>query len=125
MLVIFTNHPAKTPYWSAKQLNTAQEMFGEVVDVSFPNIDPEASTYEIQELAQNYLNEIVQMCQGQSLAVLVQGEMAFVYAFLTVARQLGIPCFCATSKRKVFEKVENGEIKKTSVFEFCKFRSYF
>jgi hypothetical protein len=117
MLLNLSNHSSKQ--WSDAQKNKATELFGSVVDMPFPQIDPNASADEVALLVEKYISEAKKQ---NPMAVHVMGEMTFVYRFVETMKSFGIPCYASTTIRKVVEK-ENGE--KISYFDFVNFRNYF
>ena len=114
MLLNFTNHPSNL--WLATQKEAAKE-YGDIVDMSFPQIAPEATTAEIAVLAQKYIDKIMAL---QPNAVHIMGEMTFTFAVVNGLLKANLNCIASTTKRTVTEK--NGE--KISVFEFVQFRPY-
>ena len=116
MFINLSNHPADR--WSAEQRDAAQALGGEIVDVPFPNIDPNASHKDVNDLARKIFDQIV----NDAVAVHVAGESTFVYTFVRMCQSVGIPCFAATTERMV---VENPDGTKTVAFEFKQFRPYF
>ena len=118
--VNLSNHSSMK--WSDEQRNAARE-YGAIVDIPFPQIDPEADTDEIFDLADNYLDEIYNKYhrfEDNELTIHVMGELTFVFAFVTAAKNYGITCVASTTERVVEEN--NGV--KTSIFKFIKFRKY-
>ncbi len=121
MLLNLSNHSVVD--WSEKHLNAAREQFGEVVDIPFPEINPNANENEILELAEKYYS----MCKEKILksddkinAVHLMGEFTFVFALANMLIDNGIVCVVSTTERRV---VEAGD-KKISEFKFVKFRKY-
>ncbi|MFT6130112.1 MAG: hypothetical protein ACJATN_001838 [Neolewinella sp.] len=115
MLLNLTNHPSTR--WSEKQLATAEEAYGEVQDLQFPSIPSGASTAEVEELAETYLEKVV---EASPTAVHLQGEFTFVYALALRLQEQGIPVVASTSERVVEER----EGKKIVHFNFVQFRDY-
>ncbi len=126
MLINLSNHPSHL--WSEAQRQAAISKYHEIVDLPFPQIDPEAGILSISELVEDYtakclnLLEFTDELDFDSLnnAVHVMGEMTFTYNIVQKLEQKGVPCFASTTKRIVKEE---GGIK-TSVFEFVQFRHY-
>ncbi len=121
MLINLSNHPFKD--WEVGHQKTAQVLYGQVEDIPFPGVDPKADTSSIVLLAAKY----VKKCKirfGGSLhtndAVHISGEPCFLFHFIRLAKDQGIPCVCSTTQRLV---TNNGNIK-TSVFQFVQFRNY-
>ena len=118
MFINHTNHLSQ--YWSHAQLTAACE-YGDILDLPFPSVDPQASSSEVLELAQEYAGRIIALHPS---AVLCQGE--FVYSHALVERLLaaGITVLAATSERVVEEFYHNGINEKRIDFQFVQFREY-
>ena len=116
MLTNLTNHPSIK--WQSAQLQLAQQKFGTVEDMPFPNIDPLFSAEQIKKLAFDYCTKIVEL---KPKAVHLMGEMTFTHTLVSMLQKQDIECVASTSERRVIEE-ENG--KKTVVFEFKQFRQY-
>jgi len=122
MLINLSNHPSDQ--WGALQKDTAVNSFGEIVDMSFPEIDPEWDKNQILNLAVVYYNKINEAWLKQpskQIAVHLTGEITFCFCMANLLRSKGIPCVASTTRRNV--QIEDG-VKK-SVFVFVKFREYF
>jgi hypothetical protein len=117
MLLNISNHPSDQ--WPENQKNKAKELFGGLLDMPFPTVDPMSNADEVALLVEKYISEAKKQ---NPMAVHVMGEMTFVYRFVETMKSFGIPCYASTTMRKVVEK-ENGE--KISYFDFVNFRSYF
>lgn len=119
-----TNHPSAK--WSDEQKASALLMVGgengdgEIVDIPFPNIPPEATGREVRKTAFDYLVKYFDGADTESV-VLVQGEMVFTFNMVNLLQTERIRCVAATTERKVEER-PNGE--KVSVFKFVRFRNY-
>jgi len=121
MFINLTNHPSEK--WGEKQLSEAIALGGKIVDMPFPQIDPKATTLDIEKLASSYIAKCLDV--DTNFKVLIQGEFTFVYNFVTFARNLSKGCYTATTERKAFEYInDKGEVIKTSIFEFVQFREY-
>ncbi len=121
MLINLTHHPAAN--WSEEQTRAAVP-YGEIVDLAFPQIAPEAEIDEIARLARQYVERCAERL-GRSRepqnAVHVMGEMTFVYQFVRQAGERGILCLASTTRRVVdWDDAGN----KISRFEFVRFRAY-
>lgn len=114
MLLNLSNHPSTL--WQAAQKEAAKG-YGEISDMPFPKIAPEATATEIQSLAQEYADKIMNL---QPKAVHVMGEMTFTFTLVHRLLKANILCIASTTNRTVTEK--NGE--KVSVFQFVHFRPY-
>ncbi len=122
MLINLSNHPSQN--WDKKQIEAATKNYGEIVDIDFPQIDPEWDTSRIMKLAEEYL-EIVQNKIHQNpdtqVAVHLMGEIIFCFCLAIMLENAKIQCVASTTRRNAI--VKNGV--KTSVFEFVKFRNYY
>lgn len=118
MLINLSNHPSDL--WEEKQLMAA-EQFGEIVDIPFPQVGPEASHEDILALAEECVHAIEEKAQDADITVHVMGEMTLTYAIVSRLKEMGIRCFASTTERNTVVD-ENGV--KTSVFVFTMFREY-
>lgn len=120
MLINFSNHPSDR--WSAEQSNAALSKYGEIVDISFPNVDAYASGEEIFFLAKCFADEIEARSPD---AVLCQGEFSLAFATAWLLMKKGIPVICACSERDAEEVVNaDGNMMRKTVFKFVRFREY-
>ena len=114
MLINFTNHPSTQ--WSAEQKAAAQ-VYGKVIDLAFPAIDPATNEAVLDSLA-----TVLHLSPD---AVLCQGECTFVYRVVQRLEAAGIPTLAACSRRKSQETTyPDGSILKRSIFAFAGFRRY-
>ena len=119
VFVNYTNHPSDK--WSKAQLEAAQD-YGEVIDMPFPNILPNASESDISSMAEKACQKLEQLSPA---AVLCQGEFSFVYQIVRRMTKRKIPVLAACSERIVAESTdENGVTHRTSEFKFVQFRQY-
>jgi len=121
MLINISNHPQAR--WQTAQREAAKT-YGEVIDLPFPNIPPQATTAEVDIMAVGAMNDILSRMQQQdhpTTTIHLMGEMTFTYALLNKLRAQGIPCVASTTERIV---TVEGDTKKT-VFKFIQFRPYF
>jgi hypothetical protein len=115
MLLNFSNHSFDK--WDKLQQENALINFHEVVDMTFPMINPKANNHEIDLLVEDYFAEITKLIPQ---AVHIMGELTFTYRMVTKLKNAGITCIASTTKRNVIEK----DGAKVSRFEFVKFREY-
>ena len=113
MLLNLSNHPSVN--WSEKQLAAAAD---EIVDMPFPQVDPDDDEAYIESLANEYFSQITNM--QHITTVHIMGEMNFTFALVTKLKANGIKCVASTTKRETME--ENGV--KISTFNFVRFREY-
>lgn len=114
-----SNHPSSK--WASEQLEAAKQ-FGEVIDIPFPNVAPEATEEDINQLATDILQQIdwLHVSKDSVPVVHIMGEMTLVYNIVTKLKSCGVTTLASTTVRDVVEK----DGVKTSVFKFCKFRKY-
>lgn len=120
-----SNHPSSA--WKGKQLLDATKNNAKLIDIKFPNIDPEATTSDIDHLVEEYINIILtnigNTTKLDGVIVHIMGEMTFTYRMVEkLQNYYGIKCVASTTKRIVEENEEDGT--KTSKFEFVQFRNY-
>lgn len=123
MLLNFSNHPSSQ--WPEKQMEEAQKMFGNVMDMPFPAIAPDATEEELLKLAEEHLNKILHIKnEHPNMAVHIMGELTFTFLMVQLLHREGISCYASTTQRMAQEIKNDGDIKKVSIFQFCKFRKY-
>jgi len=123
-----SNHSSKT--WSRDQIVAAErevhivdDLPSQIIDVPFPNVEPDCSKAEVEKLAEEVVNGV--NVNKHWDAILVQGEMTLTYAIVAKLKEAGVRVVAATSKREVEEAVnEKGETIKNAVFKFVQFREY-
>lgn len=118
MLVNISNHPSQK--WNEKQLSTAQA-YGEVVDLPFPQVCPQATPKDIAKIAEETVAEVQNLVSPQNATIHVMGEMNLTYRLVRELTQIGYCCVASTTERIT---VENPDGSKISVFNFVQFRSY-
>lgn len=118
LLINLSNHPSAD--WGAQQREAA-EMYGEIEDMTFPAIPPEAGEREITDLAEEYVARIEERAETRDVTVHIMGEMTFCYAVITRLQSLGIPCLSSTTRRQITEAADG--VKEVH-FDFETFREY-
>lgn len=118
LLINLSNHPSVD--WGAQQREAA-EMYGEIEDMTFPAIPPEAGEREITDLAEEYVARIEERAETRDVTVHIMGEMTFCYAVITRLQSLGIPCLSSTTRRQITEAADG--VKEVH-FDFETFREY-
>ena len=114
VFINFTNHPSK--FWKDSQKAEALK-HGRIVDIEFPNVDPEGNRDYIIRLAEENVKRILEYHPS---VVLCQGEFCLAYHVITRLKEKGIPVVAACSERRVREE---GDVKEV-IFEFRQFREY-
>ena len=118
VFINYSNHPSSN--WSQKQLSAARE-FGEIVDIPFRSVAPEADSAELERVAGEEFTKILDAADGKNAVVHLMGEMTLTYMLVRKLRASGIRCVASTTARRV---VENADGTKTSDFDFVRFRDY-
>lgn len=119
MFINCTNH--RLDEWSENQIK-ASSVWGDVVELPFPDVSPYAAADEVSEIADKYTEKIVSMKPD---AVLVQGEMTMCFAIVNRLKTHNILAVAATSERvSDIRTDESGNSIKTSYFKFVAFREY-
>jgi len=132
MLINISNHPSSR--WDVNQTEAAHKLGGRrIIDLPFPQVDPAASTKDIEGLAANLMSQIWDIIKEnmtttdtesddfESVVVHVMGEQTLCWHLLAQLKDRRIPAVASTTERKVEEK----DGVKTSVFQFVQFRHYF
>lgn len=119
MLINLSNHPVSK--WSDEQLSAAQTQFGEVVDLPFPTVDPQADEVAISALADDYVSRVVLLSDNHSISVHLMGEMTLTFSLVSRLQKRNIPCVASTTQRIVNELADGGKEVK---FQFVRFRNY-
>ncbi|MCF0210574.1 MAG: hypothetical protein HUK18_04595 [Bacteroidales bacterium] len=119
MLINLSNHPLK--YWTKKQYDSAIELYEDVMDMEFPAIAPYATEEEIKNLANDFLQKILELNKQKNIVVHIMGEMTFSFCLIKLLQNENILCVASTTERNVYVE-ENGN--KVSQFNFVKFRKY-
>lgn len=118
MFLNFTNHPSSN--WTKKQLQEAQK-YGEIVDLPFPQVEPEYTKDIVYDLAEKFAKQIIKQKPD---CVLCQGEFCLSFCVIEKLKKYGIKVVAACSKREVEEIVIDTETRKNSRFVFVQFREY-
>ncbi len=126
MFINFTNHPSGA--WSEEQLAAARQ-YGEIYDLPFPVVEPEATEEDIEAMAAAYFKVVRRMIQdaeqtgNSSLphVVHIMGEMTLTFSVVSRLKQEGITCVASTTRREV-STLPDGS--KVSTFKFVRLRKY-
>jgi hypothetical protein len=121
MLINLSNHPVEN--WGQKQLSEARKLYGKVVDIAFPYIDPLANETEVGNSAKEYFDKCIELLSKSSderNAVHLMGELTFVFSLAQMLLYEGVEVIASTTERRVKE-INN---KKISEFNFVRFRKY-
>lgn len=120
MLINLSNHPSK--YWGEKQMVAACKLWGSVVDIPFPQVDPEWEREIIIDQVDKWVDELCSKIQQytEASAFHIMGESVFCFHLINRLKAKGY-CVVASTANRVVEY--SGE-DKISHFEFVKFREY-
>ena len=121
MLLNLSNHPSNN--WDTKQIQLAEKLFGKIVDLPFPEINPHSNENEIYDLANEYTKkckELLYKSKDRKNAVHIMGEMTFSFKVIELLKSEKITCIASTTKRKTLENKNT----KITQFDFVKFREY-
>lgn len=118
VFINLSNHPVSR--WSEKQRDAARE-YGNLVELPFPDIDPEIGDSELGVLVDEYFKKVLAAAEGKTATVHLMGEMTFTCALVNRLKEYGIRCVASTSERVAEEDAEGN---KTSSFGFVRFRNY-
>ncbi|MBL7815769.1 MAG: CRISPR-associated protein [Saprospiraceae bacterium] len=119
MLINISNHPSVL--WSKKQKETAIAQFGDIQDMTFPQISPLATSDEVVLLAQEYQQKITTNHTKETTTIHLMGELTFTFALVKLLQEKGFTVVCSTTKRLIL--AENTDTK-TAKFQFQTFRAY-
>lgn len=119
IFINFTNHPSCN--WDEKQIKDAL-VYGEIIDIPFPQVPATASKEEIYALAESYISKIAEYAPA---AVLCQGEFCLAYQVIRRLLEQNVKVLAACSEREVEEwRREDGSMQKEVIFCFVQFREY-
>ena len=118
LLINLSNHPLAQ--WGAEQ-KAAAEQYGEVQDMPFPQVAPDASEEDIDELAAEYVSKIMELAEDHEVTVHIMGEMTLMFRIVSELKRRGVRCVASTTERIVTTD-EQGN--KVSSFRFNQFREY-
>src|SRR5207244_2893512 len=95
---------------------------GELVDIAFPQVPPEAGPEQVRAIGSALVSKIVRLHPD---VVLVQGEFTLSFFLVSSLQELGFTCVAATTKRRTeIERLPDGSSRRVSVFQFVQFRRY-
>ena len=119
MFLNITNH--KSSMWQKKQIEAAN-VYGEIIDYPFTEINPYSTTEDISRLTRKTVSKIIAM---KPAACLIAGEWSLTFQLVDGLLKAGIKVLAACSERKTIEqKNTDGTLTKTAQFDFVQFREY-
>jgi hypothetical protein len=104
-----------------EQKYVAEKEYGEIIDVPFPVVDPLGDSGYIITLAEEHVQKIYALSEGQNAVVHIMGEMTLSFALVNRLLEDGYTCVASTSERIVNYKDDG---TKEVVFRFKQFRDY-
>lgn len=119
MLINLSNHPSSN--WSVHQIAEANRLYGGIIDLPFPQVDPQADVNAINDLATRYVAQITALSEGHPAAIHLMGEMTLTFALVKKLQQAGHSCVASTTQRIVNELPDG---RKEVLFQFVRFRNY-
>ena len=104
LFINLSNHPSSK--WSPKQIETALSISdnGPIIDIDFPNIDPNMTDMDVRKLASKYLKQILDLIEEYEVDnafIHVMGEMTFTFNIVNLFMNNGYICYASTTKRNV------------------------
>lgn len=119
MLINCSNHPSHL--WGAKQKEAASA-YGEVLDIPFPQVDPQLDEAGLRQIVGDYAARIEAIGAD---AVFLAGEFTFLFMLVDKLLKDGENVICACSRRETVEFLRaDGASEKKAVFVFERFRKY-
>jgi hypothetical protein len=122
MLLNLSNHPSHL--WPKEQLNLAKQLFGDIIDIPFPDVSPSGDEKYIDQLSDEYLDKILDILfehPKTPFVVHIMGELTFCFSLIKKLQQYNITCVASTTRRISEITPDN---KKISKFDFVQFRKY-
>lgn len=116
MLINLSNHPSQG--WSREQTEAASA-YGEIVDMAFPDVNPQWDEREIAAKADEICGRICGMDDVR--AVHVAGEPTLVFALVSRLLDRGVRCVSSTTER-ISQELPDG--RKLSAFRFVRLREF-
>lgn len=125
IFINISNHPSSG--WSDEQKAAALDNanFDQLlVDIPFPNVSPEALSYDVYLLAKDVQSKAWHLADARgvdklNVTCMVQGEASLCWYLTLLLNDWGVEVVVATTERVV---VDNQDGSKTSAFRFVQFR---
>lgn len=118
LFINLSNHPSDK--WGEEQMCVAKQ-YGEIEDLPFPQVSPDASEKDVCNIADEYVYVILGKATDNDVTVHVMGEMGLTFALVKRLQSHGIKCVYSTTER-ILENIADGSCKKA--FNFKQFRDY-
>ena len=119
VFINLSNHPFSN--WSDEQLSAAK-VYGELVFLPFPVIDPHFGHEEVALEAERIIKDIRKAApEPEATTIHVMGEMTLTYALVERLKSLGYRCLASTTERHIWTDADGN---KVTAFRFVRFREY-
>ena len=121
-MINLSNHPLQD--WSKAQASAAQQQFNAIIDLPFPEVDPDweiSTVYNLATVIAKQCLQILEKSTDPHNAIHVMGELTFCFQFVRLMQQHGVVCLASTTER-IAEVTANGKVSR---FVFRNFRPYF
>lgn len=122
MIINLSNHPLKD--WTEEQATAARQQYNTIVDIPFPDVDPDWEISTVSNLVKIFAKRCLQTLEKSTdpqNAIHVMGELTFCFQFVRLMQQHGIVCLASTTER-IAEVSADGKVSR---FVFRTFRPYF
>ncbi len=94
-----SNHPRSE--WCASQLEAAQDLAPQILDIPFPQVEPKLSDKKFDKLVKTFFEDLDK--QGlieRSSHAMVMGDFAMTFALVERLKKANIECWVTTSDRR-------------------------
>lgn len=119
-LVNLSNMPHEL--WVKEQQDKAVELYGNIVDIKFPDIDLSCHEWDIEDLAEENVSKIISFAPS---AVLVDGERTLSFLIIKKLQEKGVTCITAWLNVGLIESsFIDGQTLAMPKFDFIGFRKY-
>ena len=118
LFINLSNHPSST--WQPAQLEAARQ-YGEIIDIDFPAVDARCKPERVDQLANQYAQDIINRGAPTCITAHVMGEMTLTFRIVELLKAQGIRCVASTTERIVTDLTDN---RKETQFTFVQFREY-
>lgn len=122
MMINLSNHPLQD--WSKAQATAARQQYNSIIDMPFPEVDPDweiSAVYNLATVIAKQCLQILEKSTDTHNAIHVMGELTFCFQFVRLMQQHGIVCVASTTER-IAVVTANGKVSR---FVFSNFRPYF
>lgn len=120
MFLNLSNHPS--PQWPEAEIAAAKALGGDLMDMTFPEVPPEAGPEEVRHMGSGLIQKIAALRPD---AILIQGEFTLAFFLVSALQASGFACYAATTRRiSQMELLPDGSKRRISVFAFVQFRRY-